>query len=451
MKFHINSWAWCDKSSLSELQINRIKSLLTVYPKQAKGFEKEDNEPILMFVETPTMLGVAREYALGLGGHEFSLDVSNGALHLWPGNLAFNGTLRGEQAAALEEIGGKFLNGGKLGGIVRASAGWGKTVFSCALIAKLGVPTLVVVHKEFLLDQWKERLKQYLPGVKVGLVQQDVCEYIGYHVVLAMVHTLASKEFSPQFLSWPGLVITDEVHRASARTWSVATHKFPSRWRLGISATPRRKDGTEAIFLNHIGPILFNASEQRMVPKVRRVLSTFQVVSRSSPPKAVLLNLLCASKQRNTLIVNQMVQALHAGRKLIVLSERLEHLNVLSSELLATWTKDLGPAPIVGFYVGGRKKAQLAEAAKANVIFATSQFASEGLDIPALDTLFLTTPLSDVEQAVGRITRPCEGKKDPIVVDFRDDHITMFKAQAAKREAYYAKVSAAKPQSLLTA
>ena len=91
--------------------------------------------------------------------------------------------------------------------------------------------------------------------------------------------------------------------------------------------------------------------------------------------------------------------------------------------------------------MGGRTKEQLARSAKAKVIFATIQYAAEGLDIPELDTLFLTTPMSDVEQAVGRIQRPSPGKKDPIVVDFRDDAISMFEAMGRKRDRFYKRVT----------
>lgn len=317
------------------------------------------------------------------------------------------------------------------------------TVATCALIAEMQVPTLVVVHKEFLMSQWRERIEQFLPNAKIGLVQQDECTYAGMHVVMGMVHTLASKKFSEQFIKWPGLVITDECHRVGAATWSTVPAKFPARWRLGITATPRRKDGAEKVFQFHLGDILFSASEQRMKPKIRRVHTTFQVMKTpgfnpSMVNKSVLLKFLCASQLRNRVIAMQTVQALQAGRKLLILSERLNHLEALEKAI----REQAGAlAPVIDYYVGGRTEAQLAKASKAQVILATSQYAQEGLDIPALDTLVLTTPLSDIEQAVGRILRPFAGKKDPIVVDIRDDKVGMFKAMAAKRDTIYARLT----------
>jgi len=443
MKVVIDSWAWLQKASLSELQLARLRTALTVVPREDPNYPKEKSEPLYLYTETPELFGVAREYFLSnrRAEHEYVLNVSEGSL--WPGALMFAGTLREEQSRAIAEISQKFKNGGVLGGMLKASPGWGKTVATCALIAEMQVPTLVVVHKEFLMSQWRERIEQFLPNAKIGLVQQDECTYAGMHVVMGMVHTLASKKFSEQFIKWPGLVITDECHRVGAATWSTVPAKFPARWRLGITATPRRKDGAEKVFQFHLGDILFSASEQRMKPKIRRVHTTFQVMKTpgfnpSMVNKSVLLKFLCASQLRNRVIAMQTVQALQAGRKLLILSERLIHLEALEKAI----REQAGAlAPVIDYYVGGRTEAQLAKASKAQVILATSQYAQEGLDIPALDTLVLTTPLSDIEQAVGRILRPFAGKKDPIVVDIRDDKVGMFKAMAAKRDTIYARLT----------
>ena len=320
------------------------------------------------------------------------------------------------------------------------------TVVACALIAQLQVPTLVVVHKEFLVNQWKERIEQFLPGSKVGIIQQDTCDFAGKHIAIAMVHSLVSREYPLLLYRWPGLVITDEVHRIAAETWSHVPPKFPARWRVGISATPRRKDGADNVFLWHIGPVGFKAHEQRLKPKVRRVWTKFRMVetARFNPnlaSKPVQLQFLCANDVRNHLVVDQLIQAAQAGRKIIVLSERLKHLSLLEGLYRRKWPDNAGPCPSTGFYIGGLSQDALDEAAKASVIFATSQLVSEGLDIPALDTIALTTPLSDVEQAVGRILRPCEGKKDPVVVDFRDDDVGIFAKYGRMRDKLYARIT----------
>jgi len=320
------------------------------------------------------------------------------------------------------------------------------TVVALAIAAELGVPTLVVVHKEFLMDQWTERIEKFLPAAKIGRVQQDTCDFRGKTVVMGMVHSLGGEQPYPEDLwEWPGLVIVDEVHRIGARTWAPVPPRFQAKYRLGFTATPRRKDGADDVFWQHIGPIIFAGKEERLKPVVKRVWTKFKLVKtdRFNPnlaPKALITRFLVKSRYRNDLIAEQLVSALEAGRKILVLSERLQHLQDMESQLRNMWPAVAGDVSI-GQYVGGRTKVQLERSAQAKVIFATSQYAAEGLDIPALDTLFLTTPMSDVEQAVGRIQRPHPDKKDPIVVDFRDDSIPMFEAMGRKREKFYTRIA----------
>ena len=319
------------------------------------------------------------------------------------------------------------------------------TVAACALMAEMNVPTLVVVHKEFLVTQWEERILEFLPGTAIGRVQQDVCDYRGKQVAIGMVHSLAGKRYPDEFYEWPGLIIVDECHRIGAYTWAPVPQKFAAKWRIGFSATPKRKDGADDVLHYHLGPLLFSAKEKRLLPKVKRVWTNFKLIKTPSfnpnlQNKSVVLKFLCGSATRNRVIVEQLVKALHANRKVIVLSERLLHLEQLRVLLSEAWMPDWGPVPSVGFYVGGRSQSQLDEAKEARVILATSQYAQEGLDIPALDTLILTTPLSDVEQAVGRILRPHPDKKEPVVVDIRDPHVSVCERAAKARDRYYTRL-----------
>lgn len=315
------------------------------------------------------------------------------------------------------------------------------TVCGCALMAALDVPTIVLVHKEFLLNQWMERIQTFLPDALIGRAQQDECSYEGKAIVLGMIHSVGSGRYPQEFYDYFGMLIADEAHHLGAQTFSQAPPRFRARYRVALTATPRRKDGAENAFLYHIGPVLFTSKEQRLKFKVKRVWTKFHLVKteRFNPslaPRTLVITFLCASEFRNRVIVDQLIAALQAGRKVIVLSERLKHLEKLNHFLHDMWPAN-SPRPKVGFYVGGKKEEELDEARTANVVFATVQFASEGLDIPELDTLFLTTPISDVEQAVGRILRPHEKKKEPVVVDFRDDAVMILKKQGEKRDKYY--------------
>ena len=455
MKIQVGGWAWLPKSELSFAALASLRKKLTVIPKQASGFgggdDEEDPGPIFLYKEDDQRIGIAREYFLQnkKAAHDIEYDLSNGARDGWPGPLLFTSTktLRAEQAQALKVIVQTLQSGTRLGGMVKASPGWGKTTFACALIERLQIPTLVIVHKEFLMSQWVERIEEYLPGAKIGIAQQQRCEFKGKHVVLGMVHSLARGDYPKAFYSWPGLIIVDECHRIGARTWAPVPPLFKSRYRLGLSATPRRKDGADNVFLYHLGPVLFHAKEQRMKPVIKRVYTKFRLVQTPNfnpklAPESLILRFLCANDQRNRRIIELLIEAVKAGRKVLVLSKRLNHLNRLEADFHRAWQDDsLGPAVSTGYYIGGMTEDQRYTASFARVIFATAQFAAEGLDIPALDTLFLVNPMSDVEQAVGRILRPFEGKKAPIVVDFRDDLVRMFRDYGDRRDALYERIT----------
>lgn len=806
----IDSYAWLPTAELTHMQQSAIKAALTITPKKFSGVPGPAPTPYPLWTEKPGFLGVPRAYFMERRKEHHNLvdQTTEGRKDLWDGPLTFVGNLRPDQQEALDKVEQTF-RGGSYGGIVRAVTGWGKTVWSCAFMAKMGVPTLVIVHKEFLVNQWKERIEQFLPGTKVGIVQQDRCEYKDCGVAIGMIHSLVGdRDYGEEFWSWPGLIITDECfpagtmiatpdgsakpieafqvgdeilsavgrdtvartfqktvpvsrlrlvkleggsefictdnhpvlsstdgwipagtaqghavltaagcadtmrghghnatkdtvtlrdvrktqfsaegqavllsrlygqvqeadgavpsvrvvwdgaseaeavpflreqlsremasetdvsavlcsiqahegvasveplrsegsiqqdagtqshaaggsspegishfegaatpasaagrewpgddhasanaagavgygmgsgicgsdsaaphqpsitavalqggpsapeppssrgsgrpepqdsygtaprqqevrvaavlrvdsvtipqpadferlgwgssgntesvavynlsvvrhpsyvlhdskvlvhncHRIGAETWSVVPTRFKARWRLGVSATPRRKDGAEDVFFHHIGQVLYASQEQRMTPKIRRVWTEFKLVQTATLnpsliSKQLLLKFLCGNTARNKAIVEQMLLAVAAGRKPIVLSERLNHLDVLDAMFRREWAaRHNDPVPSVGFYVGGQSEDALEEAAKARVIFATRQFAEEGLDIPALDTIFLTTPMSDVEQAVGRILRPKEGKKEPVVVDFRDDNVPSCAKTAVYRDKFY--------------
>jgi superfamily II DNA or RNA helicase len=441
MDVEVAGYAWLQKSDLTSEQVVNLQEMLTVHPRKAGDYPGDPPEPVPLYANEPTRFGMPREFFFDRRRpvHTVDLQVTEGADDWWPAE--FVGTLRPEQQVALNEVVPMF-RAGRLGGIVQAKPGWGKTVVALAIAAELRVPTLVVVHKEFLMDQWMERIQKFLPAAKIGRVQQDECDFEGKTIVMGMVHSLGSNQTYPDELwDWPGLIIVDECHRIGARTWAPVPPRFKAKYRLGFTATPRRKDGADDAFWLHIGPIIFAGKEERLTPVVKRVWSKFKLVKtdRFNPhlaPRSLLLRFLCASRHRNDMIVDQLLAALTAGRKILVLSERLNHLQRLEEQIRKLWPMQAGDVSI-GQYVGGRTKQQLARSAEAKVIFATVQYAAEGLDIPALDTLFLTTPMSDVEQAVGRIQRPFDGKKQPIVVDFRDDAIPMFENQGRKRERFY--------------
>lgn len=226
--------------------------------------------------------------------------------------------------------------------------------------------------------------------------------------------------------------LVHNCHRMSAPTWRKAIERFPGAVRIGLSATPRRADRLENIFHWHIGPVIARAKGQDMTPivyrmKVKTVVPNPKRYWRGSGEEsrlnlARLVNDLVLMEHRNEKIVRQIVRALEKHRRILLLSDRLEHLDAI--EELTRRAMDIkgedGAAVSVSRYIGGLKSEERRAAAQADLILGTFQMAKEGLDIPELDVLILATPKGDVEQPVGRVLRSMDGKRQPVVLDIVD-------------------------------
>jgi len=333
------------------------------------------------------------------------------------------------------------------GAIGQAEAGFGKTVCALEVAARLGRTTAVLVHKEFLMNQWAERISECfdIDESEIGFVQQDRCEYRGKKIVMIMVQSLLARKYPKDLFDYFGTVIVDEVHRFGAVEFRKAITMFPARYRLGVTATPRRSDGLEKVFLWHIGDIAVVGAKRKLKPRI--IMVRTNVVPSDLEMKRMrdfrgeitlskVVNWLVTSERRNRLIVQLLLKALDAGRKVLVLSSRREHLNVLR-HMLRTEVGKAGKQYSTGLYVGGMTDEERSVSATKDCIFGTYQMAAEGLDIPDLDTLFLTTPKGDIEQSVGRILRTVDGKKEPVVVDFVDMSIGLCVGLTNKRIKQY--------------
>lgn len=332
------------------------------------------------------------------------------------------------------------------------------TAMGLEVARRLGRTTLVVVHKEFLLNQWEARIAKFLPGAKVGRIQGKKCDFKGKDIVLAMVHSLAldSGEKYPQELyDYFGTILVDELHRISAFTWSGVPAKFKAKYRIGLTATPRRKDGTEKVFFWGIGPIAYEALAKMPTPRVKQIEYPLELpkwMLGRQVNDGQLFTVLAEDAGRNRRIVEELLLIVNGKnrRKVLVISERLEHLRQIKDDLTRACTAQ-GKTVTMSMYVGQwftgetvekvvpptpaqeaedavraakgltprkpktvkieKKKTvsreELAAAESAQVLFATKALVEEGFDVPAIDTVILTMPMSDVEQVVGRAQRFC--------------------------------------------
>lgn len=355
--------------------------------------------------------------------------------------------LRDYQIPAVDEVEGALRDLPEHGAVLHAPCGTGKTVMGLELVRRLGVPTAVLVHKTFLVEQWEERIHEFLPGARVGFLRQDRVDSPQDHdIIICMVQSLLARKYPKDFFDQIGFVVSDEVHRLAAPTWHRSIAQFKAAYRLGLTATPRRADGLHAVFKAGIGDIAYEVEGTRLRAKLGVVRTTTRIPPERyvqkwnrKPNLSKLVTALTKDEKRTKRILDDVRRAVQAGRKCLVLTDRVDHVNVIVKALCVTNVH-------AKRFVGGMKPEEQEAALEADVVVGTFAMAQEGLDCPALDTLFLATPKRDVTQAVGRILREREGKKDPLVVDYYDQAIPICSGMFTSRGRIYAELGIERQQ-----
>jgi superfamily II DNA or RNA helicase len=327
------------------------------------------------------------------------------------------------------------------GGLLEVPCGRGKTVIALKIISELKKKTLVVVHKGFLVDQWIERIEQFLPGARIGKIQGQIIDIDNKDIVIGMLQSLSMKEYPNDMFSSFGLTIVDECHHISSEVFSRSLLKIVTKYCLGLSATMQRKDGLTRVFKMFLGEIIYKEKREGDDGVVVKAIEyktnddEFNETAfdyRGNPAFSTMISKLCTYNRRSEFILdvlkremaeksNQQIMILAHNKNLLeYLHDAIVHRNIAS----------------VGYYVGGMKKEALKETESKTVVIATYAMAAEALDIKTLTTLILATPRTDVVQAVGRILRVKHER--PLVVDIVDSH-DMFKKQWMKRKRFYQK------------
>lgn len=326
------------------------------------------------------------------------------------------------------------------GGILEVPCGRGKTIMALKIISLLKKKTLILVHKEFLMNQWIERITDFLPGAKVGKIQGSVFDVEGKDIVIGMIQSLYDKEYSINAFSSFGLTIIDEVHRIGSEQFSRTLFKTITPNMLGISATVDRKDKLTRILYMFIGEKIYTEKREDDDPVCVRAIhystnnTEFNEVEldfRGNPKYSSMIVKLCDYSPRSDFIIkvirdlleeseNQIMILCHNRSLLKYLFEAIEY------HKLAT----------VGYYVGGMKQNALQDTESKQIVLATYAMAAEALDIKSLSTLIMVTPKTDITQSVGRILRVKH--ENPIIVDIVDSH-DLFQNQWAQRRRFYKK------------
>ena len=381
--------------------------------------------------------------------------------HGRPISVHFNGELRENQQEAVNTL--AMYNTG----VLSATTAFGKTVAAIGLIAKHSVNTLILVHTKALLDQWGQRMEQFLvineiPEVEerkrkrkkslspIGTLSSTGNKLHGIIDIALMQSCMTDGEVKP-FVKDYGLVIADECHHVSAVNFEQILKTVNARYVYGLTATPIRKDGHQPIIFMQCGPIRYNADA-----KAQMQSQTFQrlLVPRFTPFRPIsgedlsftkVTQQLAVDEYRNLFIVNDVIETLKEGRSPIILTSRTAHV-----EILANLLKPHCPNVItlVGSESTKEKRQKMEQlqsipSTEPIVIVATGKYVGEGFDYARLDTLFLVSPVAwkgIVAQYAGRLHREFEGKQDVQIYDYIDIRVPVCESMYRKRLKGYASI-----------
>jgi superfamily II DNA or RNA helicase len=366
--------------------------------------------------------------------------------HGKPIDIQFHGELRDEQQKAARAM------LADPSGILSASTAFGKTVVALWIMAERKVNTIILVHRKQLMDQWLERISQFMgiPKKEIGCIGGGKKKRTGI-IDVAVMQSMGRKNksnqnFVEEWIKDYGQIIVDECHHISVSSFERIIRNCPAHYRLGLSATVIRKDGQHPIVFVNLGAVRYSspykvkspAFTQKVIPRFTGFM--LPELNGSVPPPAIqdIFHNLWNDEKRNDLIVSDILNAYVEGRECLVLSERLEHLSVLQEKLRNR---------VQNLFVltGGMGKKQLriimeninnVSSGDNRIILATGKYLGEGFDLPCLDTLFLVFPFSwkgTLIQYTGRLNRIYYGKTEIRIYDYVDDKVPVLSRMFGRR------------------
>lgn len=362
-------------------------------------------------------------------------------------NVDFNGCLREEQQKALDCI----LNYET--GILKAPTGFGKTVICCKLIEERKTNTLIITEKLQILRQWKERLKQFLNLDEVGQIGggKNVVTNV---VDVASIRTIWNKGKFNDIVNNYGMIIIDECHHLAAYTYESAVNTVKAKYVYGVTATPDRENGHTPIIKMQCGDIRYEVDYKKFNRELQIPMKVYvknnhlQFVNKNITDYTIneINKFIVKDIIRNEKIIEDIKREFDNGKNILVLTERLEHLDYFKEKLLK-YTNN------VFVYHGGigkkmlNKYNELEKDINSNnlnkILLATGAYIGEGFDDASLDVLFLTMPISGITKVIqytGRLHRKNENKKEIIVYDYVDDNFKETRNMFEKRKRTYEKL-----------
>lgn len=434
------------KAALTDAERRRIETELKVAPIVHRSYQGAEDLSFRIYRESPQRYYLPRRWGQDVFGPPDATILSDGVA-LSEAAKVFRGTPYDYQVDIIK----KFVDAGTStgGGLICVPCGRGKTFMAIAIAAKLGRRFMVVVDKEFLMNQWKGEIEALMPGLRIGICQagRREIESDKYDCTLCMIQTLCGQEFPEKAFAEYGFTIFDECHHLGAGHFSKALMKVQTKVMLGLSATPKREDGLTKVFEWFLGTPVYWEKVREADPSVivqpvyvdcqDNTYTNVPVNWKQEPVMGKLLTQVVECVPRTKQVADLILDiCADDKRRILVLSERIGHLKSIEA-LLAASTKP----PTMGYYIGGMKEeVREAGAATAQVLLASYAMASEAMNIKTLNCVVLASPRKNVEQSTGRILRVQANKRvvAPLIVDIVDVH-GVYRSQWRKRCIYYRK------------
>ena len=432
------------KTSLKNEEIEKIKKDLTMKPRVNFDMGNNNDAEELVFElyrETDKRIYIPRYYGLVNYGVPKVLKVSGGA----DISVGFVGRLRESQMEPVKNFLEAAKNPRKMGGIISVPCGFGKTIMSLYIACALKKKTMFISHKDFLNQQFIETVREFAPSASIGMIKQKKVDVENKDFIIASLQSLAMRDYDIKIFEDIGFVIIDEVHHTGAQVFCRAFKNLNTPIILGLSATLNRKDGMRKVFEYYIGGSVYSIKNKEYtdvdvnihkyyVPDIE--YSLVKKMWNGKENIAAMINNICSYKPRIEYIINILSEILknEPDRRVLILSERRNQLKSIEDYIIEQniANKDYG------YYVGGMKQNELNISSGKQIILATFQLASEGFNVPTLNTVIFASPISDIQQSIGRILRerPEDRKYTPLCIDIADE-FSVFHRKNSTRLKFY--------------
>jgi len=435
------------KSELDEYKLESIRKDLTMTPKvnfdigKSKNNSSKEDLTFQLYSENEKRIYIPRYYGFQKYGAPSLCKLTSGK----DINIDFIGNLRETQQEPINNFLKAARDPLKMGGIISVPCGFGKTIMSLYIACQLKKKTMFISHKDFLNQQFIDTVKLFAPDAKVGIIKQKKVDVEGKDFIIASLQSLAMRDYDIGIFDDIGFVIIDEVHHTGAQVFCKAFQKLNNPIILGLSATLNRKDGMRRVFEYYIGKSVYTLKNKELCDVIVQVhkyfephidYSTIKLMWNGKENGAGMINNICAFRPRTEYIIFILKDILskEPDRRVLILSERRNQLKDIEQFIVEHNIANNS----YGYYVGGMKQTELAISSEKQIILATFQLASEGFNVPSLNTIIFASPISDIQQSIGRILReiPEKRKYTPLCIDIFDD-FSIFKRKGASRLKFY--------------